>query len=167
MITALLTVLALDASAPAAVTIVTAAGERRIPVTTHSALGLLVPAGATLTALGGTSGSDGVWAEVRVGSTLFRFLLGAPTYSVGTTLFALASTAATVRSDTLFLPLQFLSEALPRHLSARFRWDPKTARLVDGGDRSAPAPGTKVVSSAAKVLTRTWMCRARPSYQPG
>lgn len=149
MITALLTVLALDASAPAAVTIVTPAGERRVPVTSHFAFGLLVPAGATLTALGGTSGSDGVWADVRVGSTLFRFLLGAPTYSVGTTLFALAGTGATVRSDTLFLPLQFLSEALPRHLSARFRWDPKAARLVDAGDRSAPAPGTKVVSSAA------------------
>ena len=148
MILALLTALALDASAPAAVTIVTPAGERRIPVTTHSSLGLLVPAGATLTALGGTSGSDGVWADIRVGSTLFRFLLGAPTYSVGSSLFALASTGATVRSDTLFLPLQFLSEALPRHLSGRFRWDPKAARLVDAGDRPAPAPGTKVVSSA-------------------
>jgi N-acetylmuramoyl-L-alanine amidase len=149
MITALLTVLALDASGPASVTIVTPGGERRIAVTTHSTLGLLVPAGATLTALGGTSGSDGVWADVRVGTTLFRFLLGAPTYSVGTNLFALANTGATVRSDTLFLPLQFLSDALPRHLSARFRWDAQSARLVDAGDRPAPRAGQRVVSSAA------------------
>ena len=151
MIAALLTVLALDAGAPTAVTIVTAAGERRIPITIHSSLGQLVPAGAILPALGGTSGSDAIWADVRVGTTLFRFLLGAPVYTVGNTLFSLANSAATVRSDTLFLPLQFLSEALPRHLNARFRWDPKAARLVDAGDRPAVSAATRVVRSAASA----------------
>jgi len=131
MIGALLFLAALG-SAPADVVIATPAGERRIPVTMEPGAGPLVPAGATLSALRGTSASDGIWADITVGSAPFRFLLGAPVYSFSGELFGMASTAL-VRRDTLFLPLAFLSTALPRHLGTRFRWDPKTARLTDAG----------------------------------
>ncbi|HEX9894523.1 MAG TPA: N-acetylmuramoyl-L-alanine amidase [Gemmatimonadales bacterium] len=151
MIAALLAT-AILGTAPGSVTIMTPAGERRIPVTTDSGMGQLIPAGLTLTALGGTSSSDGVWAEVRVGPTPFRFLLGARVYTVADKLFALASTA-TVRGDSLFLPLQFLTDALPRHLSSRFRWDPITARLVDAGEPRPPVTGTRVVSAGANAAT--------------
>jgi N-acetylmuramoyl-L-alanine amidase len=43
--------------------------------------------------------------------------------------------SASVRRDTLQLPIQFISEILPRTLSQRFRYDGRQARLVD----NAPA----------------------------
>lgn len=137
MIAALL-FLSVAGAAPGSVTIVTPGGERRIPITAEPDAGPLIPAGATLTALGATSTSDGIWAEIRVGAVPFRFLLGARLYRVSDQLFSLAS-MATVRRDTLFLPLQFLSDALPRHLGTRFRWEPRTARLVDTGAPQALA----------------------------
>jgi N-acetylmuramoyl-L-alanine amidase len=148
MIAMLLTLVAMNAGTPGSVTIVTPAGDRHIPVITEPGIGQVIPAAATLIALGGTSASDGIWAEVTVGRTPFRFLLGAPFYSVANNLFALASMAA-VRRDTLFLPLQFLTEALPRHQTTRFKWDPRTARLVDAGERNPPA--TRVVTSAGNA----------------
>jgi N-acetylmuramoyl-L-alanine amidase len=123
-------------TAPSNVVIATPGGERRIPVTMEPGAGPLVPAGVTLSALRGTSASDGIWAEVTVGSAPFRFLLGAPVYSFSGELFGLA-TGALVRRDTLFLPLTFLSDALPRHLGARFKWDGKTGRLSDAGDKDS------------------------------
>lgn len=119
--------------APSNVVIATPAGERRIPVTMEPGAGPLVPAGVTLSALRGTSASDGIWAEVTIGSVPFRFLLGAPVYTFAGELFGLAS-GALVRRDTLFLPLTFLTDALPRHLGSRFKWDGRSARLTDGGE---------------------------------
>ena len=80
MIASLLALTLLGA-APSNVVIATPGGERRIPVTMEPGVGPLIPAGATLTALRGTSASDGVWAEVTVGTAPFRFLLGAPLYT--------------------------------------------------------------------------------------
>jgi N-acetylmuramoyl-L-alanine amidase len=128
--------LTLLGNAPSSVVISTPAGERRIPVTMEPGTGPLIPAGATLTALRGTSASDGVWAEVTVGSAPFRFLLGAPVYTFSGEVFGLSSSAL-VRRDTLFLPLTFLSDALPRHLATRFRWDGKANRLTDAGDKDS------------------------------
>jgi N-acetylmuramoyl-L-alanine amidase len=147
MITPLLA-LALAAAVPPTITIVTPAGERRVPVTTDARLGTLVPAGPTLGAIGGTSQLDGIWAEVRVGPMPFRFLLGAPLYTASSGLYPLAS-LPTLRGDSLFLPLQFLSEALPRHLGSRFRWDARSSRLIDAGERPAVPPATRVVSAPA------------------
>jgi N-acetylmuramoyl-L-alanine amidase len=143
----LLFALALTAAAPPTVTIVTPAGERRVPVTTDARLGALVPAGPTLGAIGGTSQLDGIWAEVRVGQMPFRFLLGAPLYTVSGGLYTLAS-LPTLRGDSLFLPLQFLSDALPRHLGSRFRWDARASRLIDAGERPAAPSATRVASAS-------------------
>lgn len=139
--------LALVAAAPPTVTIVTPAGERRVPVTTDARLGTLVPADPALRAIGGTSQLDGIWAEVRVGQMPFRFLLGAPLYAVSSDLYALAS-LPTLRGDSLFLPLQFLSDALPRHLGSRFRWDARASRLIDAGEPTAASPVTRALSAA-------------------
>jgi N-acetylmuramoyl-L-alanine amidase len=125
-------------AAPLAVTIATTGGERRIQVTVEPHVGPLVPAGAVLSALGGTTSSDGVWAEVTVGATQFRFLLGAAVFLIGDRLYVLAAPAA-IRRDTLFLPLQFLTDVLPRHQGQRFRWEGRSARLVDGGAPPLPA----------------------------
>jgi N-acetylmuramoyl-L-alanine amidase len=149
MISLMVAAVMLGADAPSSVTIVTPGGERRIPVTSHAAWGPLIPAGPALTALGGTSASDGVWADVRVAGAGFRFLLGAPVYTLRNTSFPLASMAA-VRGDTLFLPLQFLTDVLPVHLAPRFTWDSRAARLVDAGN-PLRAAGTRVVSAAASA----------------
>ncbi len=103
---------------PQAVTITTPAGERRVPVH-QEGTGPVLPAGPVLTALSGTAASDGVWAEVRLGPATFRFLLGAPVFAAGDRLHPLAAPAF-ARGDTLFLPLQFLAEVLPRQQGQRF-----------------------------------------------
>jgi N-acetylmuramoyl-L-alanine amidase len=74
------------------------------------------------------------WADVTVGAKSFRFYLGAPMFGVDGGLFPLVGSAA-IRRDTLQLPIQFVSEILPRVLSARFHYDSRLARLAD----AAPA----------------------------
>ena len=130
---AILLAAAIATSAPTNVVVATPTTELRIPVTNDPSAGPLLPAGLTLSVLKGTSASDGVWAEVTFGSVPFRLLLGAPLYSFSGEVFSLAS-GAVVRRDTLFLPLSFLSDALPRHFAKRFTWDGKKARLTDAGE---------------------------------
>jgi N-acetylmuramoyl-L-alanine amidase len=151
-------------TAPTSVVIVTPAGERRVAVTLEPSMGPLLPAGPVLSAVGGTSASDGVWATVMIGPSPFRFLLGAPVFSLAGRLYPLAA-PATVRRDTLFLPLQFVSEALPRHLGTRFRWDAAASRLMDAGGPppvvtvAAPAP-----SSAPEGLRRAHRVTIDPGH---
>lgn len=153
---------------PQAVTIATPAGERRVPVH-QDGTGPVLPAGPVLTALSGTAASDGVWAEVRLGPATFRFLLGAPVFAAGERLHPLAAPAF-ARGDTLFLPLQFLAEVLPRQQGQRFRWDAGAARLVDLG---APAPvaastaGTPPPSQPARRVRRVTIDPGHGGVDPG
>jgi len=154
-------------AAPSNVVIATPGGERRIPVTMEPGVGPLIPAGATLTALRGTSASDGVWAEVTVGTAPFRFLLGAPLYTFSGELFGLSSSAL-VRRDTLFLPLTFLSDALPRHLATRFKWDGKLARLTDAGEREPRVASREPrVPAKAAVVHRVVIDAGHGGVDPG
>lgn len=153
---------------PQAVTITTPAGERRVPVH-REGIGPVLPAGPVLTALSGTSASDGVWAEVRLGPATFRFLLGAPVFAAGARLHPLA-TPAFARGDTLFLPLQFLAEVLPRQQGQRFRWDAGAARLVDLGAPPAAvaaAAGTPPASSPARRVRRVTIDPGHGGVDPG
>ena len=165
MLALLLTLLAsAPAPAPTAVVIVTPAGERRVMVTLEPSLGPLLPAGPVLSALGGTSTSDGIWATVMVGPTPFRFLLGAPVFSLGGRLYPLAA-PATVRRDTLFLPLQFVTEALPRHQGSRFRWDASSARLVDAsGPPAVVSVSPPAGPGASEGLRRTHRVTIDPGH---
>ena len=129
--------------------IATPSGERRIPVTVEPGAGPLLPAGLTLSALRGTSASDGVWAEITLGNVPFRLLLGAALYSYSGEVFGLAA-GAVVRRDTLFLPLTFLSDALPKHLGSRFKWDGKKSRLTDAGVQDS-----RLASRATRPERRT------------
>jgi N-acetylmuramoyl-L-alanine amidase len=120
------------AAAPAKITVATSAGERTVPVRQDPSAGPLLPAASLLAALGGTSSSDGVWLSVQLGSEPYRFLLGAAVFTLDGRAYPLAAPAR-MRNDSLFLPLQFVSEALPRLQANRFSWDPRTARLTDRG----------------------------------
>jgi N-acetylmuramoyl-L-alanine amidase len=121
-------------AAPLSVVIQSGRGEARIPVRLDASGGPVLPAPALLAAIDGRSVLGSGWADVTVGTRTFRFILGASLYSVDGRLRPLVG-AASVRRDTLQLPIQFISEILPRALSQRFRYDGRLARLVD----NAPA----------------------------
>lgn len=126
---------ALVASAPGTPSFVTVAsrgGEQRIPVRVDAAGGPMIPAGLFLSALGGSASSDGIWADVKLGSATFRFLIGASVLLRGDRMYPLAAPART-HHDSLFLPLQFASETLPLLHGDRFRYDMAAATLSDLG----------------------------------
>ena len=135
--------------APTVVTITGVNGEARIPVRTDGSGAPVVAAPGLMSALGGSQRVNDGWAEVTVGLRSFRFLLGAPLYVFDDRLQPLAA-AATVSGDTLFLPLQFVSEVLPSYLSDRYRYDRRRARLIDSGGASR-APVARAPAVPADV----------------
>jgi N-acetylmuramoyl-L-alanine amidase len=143
-------------AAPLAVTVVTPRGEHRFPVRHLPGLGPLVVARPLVTALAGTATSDGVWMEVTIDRVRYRLLLDAPFALAGRELLPLAVPAA-ARRDTLFLPVQFLSDVLPRHAGNRFRYEAATGRLYDAGGAAgstADGPGTTAVPNAWGLVRR-------------
>jgi N-acetylmuramoyl-L-alanine amidase len=146
---------------PSTVLIVTPRGEARVPVSLERgsaalAAALLVqPLGltvaldgsrATITlgtgGTGGTGGSTGsVASTANETSGAFVFQLGTPFVRAGAVVYGLDGEAYLVR-DTLFLPLTWLADCLPRALAPRYRWDPGAARLEElpVGGRVAAAP---------------------------
>ena len=129
--------------APLSIVIQSSRGESRIPVQLDALSSPVLPAPAVLNALGASAVRGDGWAEIAIGGRSFRFLLGAPLYTFEGRLRPLAG-AASVRRDTLLLPIQFLSEVLPRSLGDRFRYDARAARLVD----NAPAAARPRVAAA-------------------
>jgi N-acetylmuramoyl-L-alanine amidase len=153
------------AVAPRVLTISTADGERSVPVREHTGLGPMIPAAPLLAALGGTTSSDGLWVAVHLGGEPFRFLLDAPIFARGDRTYPLAA-AARAWGDSLFLPLQFVSDALPRLQANRFTYDPRAGRLTDHG--SGPratwvAPPLPLASEESSRLRR----RHRVTVDPG
>lgn len=128
--------------APTVITIATPGGERRLVVWSDPRSGPMLPAGALLEALQGTAASDGIWVDVQFGAAPFRFLIGVSVLLRDGHLYPLAAPARALR-DSLFLPLQFVTEALPRLQAERFRYDPGSARLTDLG-----APGARTTVAA-------------------
>jgi N-acetylmuramoyl-L-alanine amidase len=116
--------------APLSVVIESARGEVRVPVRLDLSGSPVLPAPALLAAIESSAALGNGWADVTVGTRTFRFILGASLYIVDGKLKPLVGSAS-VRRDTLLLPIQFVSEILPKTHSRRFRYDARTARLVD------------------------------------
>jgi len=116
---------------PLVILVQTARGEARVPVRLDSAWGPVLPAPLLLPALGARAEVGDSWAEVTVGAKTFRFYLGAPLVGIDGGIHPLAGSAS-LRGDTLELPIQFVSELLPRVLGSRFSYDARLARLADG-----------------------------------
>ncbi len=87
-------------------------------------------------------------ATVRVAGRQYDFVLGAAYFSVGRRVFGLAAAPYAVR-DSLFVPLQFLVEYLPRLAADRYRFDPARSRLEE-----LPAPPAVAASDAAAERPR-------------
>src|SRR5262249_37939611 len=111
LIAALVLVAAL-AGAPRSITVSTPHGDQRIPVRSDRDGVPLVSAQLLVSALGGTVNVGDTWVEITLAQQGFRFLLGAPLYLFNDQLEALAAPVLVVR-DTVYLPFQFVAEALP------------------------------------------------------
>lgn len=73
---------------------------------------------------------DGPRATVGVGGTTFVFQLGAPFVRGAGVVYGLVGEPYVAR-DTLFLPLNWLADCLPRALGSRYRWDAAALRLEE------------------------------------
>jgi len=126
------------AGAPMSVVVSTARGETRVPVRIEPEIGPVLPAPTLLGALKGVERVEGAWAEVEIASQEFGFLLGVPIYRIRGELRPLVG-AARIRRDTLFLPIQFVTQVLPEQLAGRFSYDREAGRLVELTGRAVAA----------------------------
>ncbi len=117
---------------PAEITVQTLRGTARLAVTLHSRAGPVVPGEPLLAALSGVVRPAEDWVEVTLARQTFRFLLGAPFFTFNEQLQPMAGWAFRSR-DSLFLPIQFVTEILPNLLADRYAYDPATGRLRDVG----------------------------------
>ncbi len=118
--------------APAAVVIATSRGTRAVPVSTergHPAL----PADefSMLLPMSSRRGTDD-WITVDFGGQVFRFLLDAPIFEFRNRIVHLVG-GAYMRRDSLYVPLQWLTEYVPRIFQEAYRYDPLAARFEQVG----------------------------------
>ncbi len=116
-------------AAPSEIVIATARGETAVLVTTE--FGHPTLSAPTLARLLPVTGQlQDNWAVVTFAGQPFRFLLGAPVMDVGGVSVPLVGGAYVVR-DTLFVPLQWLAEFVPRMFREGYRYDPLAARFEE------------------------------------
>ena len=133
--------------APSSITIASVRGEQRVDVVVAPDGSPALPARALLAALGGTFKQQDAWVDVFVARQQLRFLVGAPLYVFNGQVAPLASAPWAVL-DTLYLPLQVVSDVLPRLFSERYRYDPASARLMDAGWQLVQGTGEPAPASA-------------------
>ena len=124
---------------PDQITIESARGTSRLPIRVDSNAGPVVPGTALVAALNGSVRIADPWIEVSLARQSFRFLEGAPFLSFNDRLEPLVGWGFLAR-DSVWLPLQFVTEILPRVLSERYVWDPARGRLMDSGPSVLPPP---------------------------
>lgn len=140
MLTPLLLLLATGGgSAPGSVRIATPRGETSVPVSLEH--GVAVAAPLIADALGLAVVVEGARATVVLDGAGFVFALNSPFVRIGTRLCLLVDEPYMAR-DTLFLPLVWLTDCVPRVFGERFRWDAATGLLTE----SAP-PGAAIAAA--------------------
>jgi len=145
------------APAPQAVLITTPRGETSVPVTTERGTAA-VAAPRLGPPLGLTVALDGSRVTVSLSGVVFVFQLGAPFVRAGGVVYGLVGEPYVAR-DTVFLPLHWLADCVPRAVGGRYRWEPApggdTGRLVElpiASPVTATPPPTPPTSSTAPVL---------------
>jgi N-acetylmuramoyl-L-alanine amidase len=139
---------------PQAVVISTPRGETTVPVTSER--GSAAVAAPLLEApLGLIVALEGSRVAVGLSGTVFVFELGAPFVRTGGVVYGLVGEPYVAR-DTVFLPLNWLADCVPRALGSRYRWDVSGGRArfvelpVAGAVVAAPPPvGTPPPPAAA------------------
>ena len=126
---------------PQQVYIATSRGLAAVPVSTERGAAA-VAAARLIEPLGLVTSLEGTSVRVVLGGRTFDFDLGAPFVRIGDAAFPLVG-APYVARDTLFLPLHWLADYVPRVSAGRYRWDPIRSRLEEGAPVAAvPAPVT-------------------------
>ena len=129
---------------PQVVVIATPRGETSVPVTTER--GTAAVAATRLgPPLGLTLALDGSRVTVGLSGVVFVFQLGAPFVRAGGVVYGLVGEPYVAR-DTVFLPLHWLADCVPRALGGRYRWDPASGA---GADRLVELPVASAVTPAA------------------
>ncbi|HET9150597.1 MAG TPA: N-acetylmuramoyl-L-alanine amidase [Gemmatimonadales bacterium] len=149
MIGGVLLALGLAATAPASITLATPSGELVLPVRSDDRGAPVLYASPVVLALRGTIKVSGAWADVTLSGQPLRLLIGAPFYVRNSHVQPMAGRVVLLR-DTLYVPLAFVAEELPRLFSERFRWDAANARLVETGWKPQPdaaGDGTVVMNA--------------------
>jgi N-acetylmuramoyl-L-alanine amidase len=141
--------LALATAPPPPVVIATRRGETSVPVTIERGWGA-VAAPLLATPLELIVALEGTRATVELPGAVFVFQLGAPFVRAGAVICGLVGEPYLAR-DTLFLPLSWLADCLPRTLGARYRWNAAATRLEELPVASAVA----VTRPAAATPTAT------------
>jgi len=129
---------------PQVVVIATARGETSVPVATERGIAA-VAAPRLGPPLGLTLALDGSRVTVGLSGAVFVFQLGAPFVRAGGVVYGLVGEPYVAR-DTVFLPLHWLADCVPRALGGRYRWE-----VVSGGDagRLVELPVASAVAAAA------------------
>jgi N-acetylmuramoyl-L-alanine amidase len=128
---------------PQQVLIATPRGQARIPVMEER--GISAVAAILLSQpLGLATSLDGSTIRATLAGVEFEFELDSPFFRYAGTAYAMVG-APYVARDTVFLPLHWLSDHVPRLLAARYRWNPSLARL----DERAVSTAAPAVTAAA------------------
>ena len=165
--------------APTSIVVATARGQLEIPVSTemgHPALsvprlGQLLPV---------TSEVSGDWVTVSFAQQPFRFLLGASTFVFQGRVIPLVG-GAYVSRGTVFVPLQWLTEYVPRMFSEGYRYDPYAGRFEESRlspvvartvtqprlDYRAPAPGSPAAREGFRMLHKVVIDAGHGGNDPG
>ena len=143
-------------AAPGVVTVATSRGVVTVPVRSdHGHPVLATPELRLVLPL--TVRVDPDWASVELGGQPFRFLLGAPLLEHAGRVVPLAGGAYVLR-DTLFVPLQWLTDYVPRIFREAYRYDPLAARFEETAlapvVRSAPPPRPPVPGPSRPPATK-------------
>ena len=116
-------------SGPAGLVVATTRGETVVPIRAERGHATLsAPYLSRVLPL--TAEVRAEWAHVSFAGQPFRFLLDAPVFLHGSRVVTLAG-GAYVSQDTLFLPLQWLSDYIPQILSEGYRYDPLAGRFEE------------------------------------
>jgi len=138
--------------------IVTPRGETRVPASSERG-SPAVAAPLLERPLGLTAALAGTSATVDLGGVVFVFQVGAPFVRAGDVVYGLVGEPYVAR-DTLFLPLHWLADCVPRALGARYRWDAAATRLEE-----LPVAGALAAGPPTPVRGPT-PASARPAAAP-
>lgn len=125
--------------APQQVLIATSRGQASVPVANDNGTAAVA---AVLLAqpLGLNVALDGSVARVTLAGRAFDFDIGSPFFRCDSATYPLVG-APYITRDTLFLPLHWLTDYVPRLFPGRYRWDPWLARLDERATvATAPVP---------------------------